>query len=101
MPRDSVDIQRMYTQGRGAIYSKIGNENNFNFSGNNAIVEQETNKTPKEDDAKTKGQNQQTQSLSGVINSRPDFSETPNEFAGWVGDMNVTRITKANMHELK
>lgn len=32
MPRDSVDIQRMYTQGRNAIYSKIGNTNNYNIN---------------------------------------------------------------------
>ena len=33
MPRDSVDIQRMYTMGRTAIYGKIGKEENYNFSG--------------------------------------------------------------------
>lgn len=30
-PRDSVDIQKMYTGGRNAIYSKIGNKANLNL----------------------------------------------------------------------
>lgn len=45
MPRDSVDIQRMYTQGRNAIYSKLGNTKNFNISADAVKAANKKNET--------------------------------------------------------
>jgi hypothetical protein len=54
MPRDSVDIQRMYTQGRTAIYTKISNDKNIKID---SIAEATSDARKKEDtDAVNKAQ---------------------------------------------
>jgi len=70
-PRDAVDIQRMYTKGRNAVYTKNANSNNYNTSSENSII---------------------------VDVSK---GEVPHEtFTSWIGDFEPTRI-QSNRDELK
>ena len=111
-PRDSVDIQKMYTQGRNAIYSKIGNSKNFTF-GQNTVF------TAEGKDAKKKAAEDYAAEInSAILNSGKEDAETgvldmftvidisnkqenkSHDVAGWMGDYDLVRL-RSNMESLK
>lgn len=86
-PRDSIDIQRMYTKGRSAIYSKISNSKNYKLDFSSDVVE---NKNKKEGiDSKTK-----TISDSLKANSEIDIENKNTDYASWMGDFDSFRINE-------
>lgn len=111
-PRDSVDIQKMYTQGRNAIYSKIGNSKNFTF-GQNSVF------TAEGKDAKKKAAEDYAAEINNaILNSGKADAETgvldmftvieisnkqenkSHDVAGWMGDYDLVRL-RSNMESLK
>ena len=65
MPRDSVDIQKMYTMGQHSIYNKILDKNNFKNGSN--IPNKEKIKTPKKVYNDSDKQLEKGQSIAAVI----------------------------------
>ena len=117
MPRDSVDIQKMYTQGRNSIHTKISNYKNFKFLGVNnayeAIDQQYKDWEKKREDlknGKVKASEAAVQKLESDY--RLDIKEiniegassinasNASEFAGWIGDGEIMRII-SNKESLK
>lgn len=94
MPRDSVDIQRMYTKGRHAIYSKISDSTNIQGLTN----------------TKESGSKSNVSSQSGMTNGEPTVKDVEinatsqasniEEIAGWFGDNSTYRIN-ANKNTLR
>lgn len=96
-PRDSVDIQRMYTMGRTAIYGKIGKEENYNFSGfDNVSVK--TTSTKATDKTSTTVETTTNATETEIINSNTKFESS--ESIGWLGESVKARFI-SNLHRLK
>ena len=97
MPRDSVDIQRMYTQGRNAIYSKIGNTKNYKF--NESTKDSTMAGSINDTTVYSKGNVKQ---LSGAfININETKTATGLDHVGWIGENNYTRFIEGNLRQLK
>lgn len=106
-PRDSVDIQRMYTQGRTAIYSKLSNAHNINRNSGLAYSATGKSKETTTADASSATESSQSgkvfnQTILADINERfTDLSDgSTSSFAGWIGDCQISRINKI-LEELK
>lgn len=89
-PRDSVDIQRMYTWGRSAIYGKIGADANFKYPFGT-------------DSEKTEKKSEETSVVTEfltipLLNAIP--AETSDAY-GWIGEVNKTRFRKGNVDSMK
>lgn len=111
-PRDSVDIQKMYTQGRNSIYSKIGNSKNFTFGQNDVFTAEGKEAKKKAAEAYS------TEINNAILNSGKADSETgvldmftvieisgkqenkSQDVAGWMGDYDLVRL-RSNMESLK
>ena len=91
-PRDSVDIQRMYTMGRSAIYGKIGQTNNFYQSGLTLSDEKTKTDYSKEDKSARIGST--TTITIGQIDTY-DGNKVDPAF-GWIGESNKKRF-KGNL----
>lgn len=106
-PRDSVDIQKMYTQGRNAIYSKIGNSKNFTF-GQNAVFTaegKEARKTAAETYSSTVNKaifdsGKGVLDMFNVIEISGKQENKSHDVAGWMGDYDLVRL-RSNMESLK
>ncbi len=98
MPRDSVDIQRMYTQGRNAIYSKIGNTKNYKFG--NEQPSSESKKGTINDTELFKSSNS-VQLAPAYINIEDTLKAEGKDHIGWIGENNYNRFLKGNLLQLK
>lgn len=93
-PRDSVDIQRMYTMGRTAIYGKISNTDNFKFDKfDEAPQLVNPEKSPQT------GTIQPTKITLGQIDTITEENDI-NEAIGWIGESDKNRFM-ANKGMLK
>ena len=93
-PRDSVDIQRMYTMGRTAIYGKISNTECFKING---FTEAKKTENP-EQNAET-GKIEKAEITIGKIDTITEDNGA-NEAIGWIGESDKNRF-KANQGMLK
>lgn len=88
-PRDSVDIQRMYTKGRSAIYSKISNNKNYKLDFSNDIIEKENTQ---------EGIKSKTKVVSDSMNdndvSKIDINNKNTAYSSWMGDFDSFRINE-------
>lgn len=88
-PRDSVDIQRMYTKGRSAIYSKISNNKNYKLDFSNDIIEKENTQ---------EGIKSKTKVVSDSLNdndvSKIDIKNKNTSYSSWMGDFDSFRINE-------
>jgi hypothetical protein len=118
MPRDSVDIQKMYTQGRNSIHTKISNYKNFKFFGyknvNESIEKRHKNKLKKQEAVKNekvkpivvqKLENDHRLEIPEIEEINIDGTLNLNirnasEHAGWIGDNEIMRII-SNKDSLK
>ena len=91
-PRDSVDIQRMYTKGRSAIYSKISNNKNYKLDFPNDIIEPKDKKEGV--DSKTKIISDSMSANSEIDVSKIDISNYTTSHASWMGDFDSFRINE-------
>lgn len=95
-PRDSVDIQRMYTMGRTAIYGKISSTECFKID---SFAEKDEVNTPEA--------NKQEVGDGGILKSTITIGKIDlidgnieNEAIGWIGESDKRRF-KTNKGELK
>ena len=89
-PRDSVDIQRMYTWGRTAIYGKIGSDANF--------------KSPFGTDSTSTENNIGATSVQTEFLTIPLLNAIPSESCdayGWIGEVSKTRFRLGNVDAMK
>jgi hypothetical protein len=93
-PRDSVDIQRMYTMGRTAIYGKISNTESFKIDG---FVEAEKTKNPEKNPES--GKIEKAKITIGKIDTITKENDA-NEAVGWIGESDKNRF-KTNKGMLK
>ena len=93
-PRDSVDIQRMYTMGRTAIYGKISNTESFKI---NSFAEAEKTKNPEKNPES--GKIEKAKITIGKIDTITE-ENSANEAVGWIGESDKNRF-KTNKGMLK
>lgn len=89
-PRDSVDIQRMYTWGRTAIYGKIGADANFKYPfGTNT------------DSTETKANDTSVMREYLTIPLLNAIETESCDAYGWIGEVNKTRFRRGNVDAMK
>lgn len=98
MPRDSVDIQKMFTKGRHSIYARLGNPSNFNLPKQSSA----TKGKPNSEDLSRLMIDSDTTNTGTVteINTKNYKSELNNYRYAWLGDISAERL-KTNLDSLK
>ena len=96
-PRDSVDIQRMYTMGRTAIYGKIGNTKNYILSGFNNVAKTTNNNSKQVNSTKVETT---TNTAETTVITTNKVENKYNEVIGWLGESSSERFI-GNLSRLK